>query len=316
MSKTETRLKISSFYFSSISDWSQFLCSERFGTWSSPIVWSNTERNAGSADLRVCLECLLSFGPDEWRVEDLLKYPHRKKRWTSLHSNGSEVLVVRSSSIRSCFLFRSMVSVVFLLLIKLSNCFSNTNIVIHLLFRCTVRSFRWLSSLLLVRSLFDSVSILSGARNAKNTILAEQLFDRMERNFPNDDAALIAARVLLANTFALHGDKKRASATRMDLKQSTTRKVAGLTWTVINGQIFVMKRETSPARVTSDCFFRNFEPTIEAILSGMKSSKSFNDSITNWINAVTFTMRHGLRGNYKITKLPKASYVVTVNASP
>ena len=118
------------------------------------------------------------------------------------------------------------------------------------------------------------MSILSGARNAKNSSLAQQIFDRIETNFPDDESALISARVLLANTFALNGDKKSAKKTRMQLQQLRTRKVAGLAWTVIDGRVFVSERETIFPRVTSDCLSRNFEHMTIAILSGKRSSKN------------------------------------------
>ena len=71
------------------------------------------------------------------------------------------------------------------------------------------------------------MSILSSARNARNIKLAEKIFHPMKLNFPNDENGLTAARILLANTYALSGDKFMASNIRMHLKQSNSKRVIG-----------------------------------------------------------------------------------------
>ena len=90
---------------------------------------------------------------------------------------------------------------------------------------------------------FNSVSMLSGARNAKNAELAQQIFARIELKSPDDSSYLLAARVLLANTLGLSGDRSGAAINRIKLQQTKTRKIVGLSWTVVDGKVFVSERQ-------------------------------------------------------------------------
>ena len=81
--------------------------------------------------------------------------------------------------------------------------------------------------------------MLSAARNAKNKILSEKFYNYIERKFPNDESCLVSAGILLANTYALIGDKFMASNIRMKLNQQNVRKKIGHTWTVVDGKIYV-----------------------------------------------------------------------------
>ena len=83
------------------------------------------------------------------------------------------------------------------------------------------------------------MAILSGARNKRNTFLAQKLFDRFQILFHNDKNCLISATILLGNTYAMCGDFSMASDIRLRLNQSGLRKMAGLSTTVVNGQIVV-----------------------------------------------------------------------------
>ena len=83
------------------------------------------------------------------------------------------------------------------------------------------------------------VSILSSARNAKSISLAEKTFHCMEKNFSDNGSCLISARVLLANTYALTGNKSMSSNIRMQLNQSNVKKVIGCSWTVVDGKVYV-----------------------------------------------------------------------------
>ena len=78
--------------------------------------------------------------------------------------------------------------------------------------------------------------MLSAARNAKNRILAEKFYKRIESKFADDETCLVSARVLLANTYALTGNKSMAAHIR---SQEKIRKTIGYAWTVVNGQIHV-----------------------------------------------------------------------------
>jgi hypothetical protein len=61
----------------------------------------------------------------------------------------------------------------------------------------------------------------------------------MELNFANNESCLQSARVLLANTYGLTGDKSMSSKIRKKLNQSNIKKVIGCSWTVVKGKVYV-----------------------------------------------------------------------------
>jgi hypothetical protein len=81
--------------------------------------------------------------------------------------------------------------------------------------------------------------MLSSARNAKNISLSEKIFHRIKNNFSNNESYLTSARILLANTYGLIGNKLMSSNVRMELNQSNRKKVVGYSWTVIDGKVYV-----------------------------------------------------------------------------
>jgi hypothetical protein len=87
------------------------------------------------------------------------------------------------------------------------------------------------------------VALLSGARNEKNTDLAEEVFEQMKRLFPGLTNPLIAASVLLSNTLASSGNIKRAIEMRKNFNPAGAKKKIGLSWTVIDGQFYVSQRK-------------------------------------------------------------------------
>jgi hypothetical protein len=62
----------------------------------------------------------------------------------------------------------------------------------------------------------------------------------MKKLFPQSDDLLISASTLLANVYGSIGDIDRASDIRTELYKSNAKKKIGLSWTVINGQLYVM----------------------------------------------------------------------------
>ena len=72
------------------------------------------------------------------------------------------------------------------------------------------------------------VALLSGARNERNSQLAQDVFDRMRRLFPQPIPSMVPASVLLANVYAASGDLDRASDIRKALQRSGMRKKVGL----------------------------------------------------------------------------------------
>jgi hypothetical protein len=83
------------------------------------------------------------------------------------------------------------------------------------------------------------VALLSGARNEKNSHLAQQIYDQMKKRFPQSDDLLTSAAILLANVYGSIGDIDKASDIRIQLSTSGAKKRIGLTWTVVNGEVHV-----------------------------------------------------------------------------
>jgi hypothetical protein len=87
------------------------------------------------------------------------------------------------------------------------------------------------------------VAILSAARNQRNASLAQNIFDRIQFHFHDCKDNLVAATVLLANTYALSNDTSMAFDLRTKLTKSGMKKVPGLSSTVVKGKIFVSQSE-------------------------------------------------------------------------
>jgi hypothetical protein len=83
------------------------------------------------------------------------------------------------------------------------------------------------------------VSLLSAARNAREADLARKTMLHMQQLFPNHKRDLTSAAVLLANTVASSGNFEESSTIRRNLSQYGTKKLMGLSWTEVNGEIVV-----------------------------------------------------------------------------
>ena len=91
-----------------------------------------------------------------------------------------------------------------------------------------------------MRSCILLVAILSGARTQRQFILSQQLYDRMKSLFPDQRPGLIAASVLLSNTYSSVGDEQKAQEVRIGrLKQFGNEIKLGLSWTEVNGELVV-----------------------------------------------------------------------------
>lgn len=83
------------------------------------------------------------------------------------------------------------------------------------------------------------MALLSAARNQMNANLAEQTYDRINKVFPQSNDLFASASVLLANVYESIGDTDKASDIRIQLNKSGVKRKIGLSWTVVNGQIYV-----------------------------------------------------------------------------
>ncbi|CAF2082273.1 unnamed protein product, partial [Rotaria magnacalcarata] len=82
------------------------------------------------------------------------------------------------------------------------------------------------------------MALLSGARNRMNANLAQQIYDRMNKVFSQSDDSLVSAATLLANVYGSIGDIDKASDIRIQLTKSGAKKKSGLSWTVVDGQVY------------------------------------------------------------------------------
>jgi cell division protein YceG involved in septum cleavage len=83
------------------------------------------------------------------------------------------------------------------------------------------------------------VSLLSGTRNQRNSSLSEQIYNQIQKNFPNYKEELIPAAILLANTYQSSDNAEKATVIKNMLNHSRAKKQQGLSWTEVNGKIFV-----------------------------------------------------------------------------
>ena len=85
------------------------------------------------------------------------------------------------------------------------------------------------------------MTVLSNARRLHRSALAEEILQRMKQLFPTAEQGLVSASILLANTYASGGEMPKASRIRKELTQSGLKKVIGLSWTEVNGRLWVRR---------------------------------------------------------------------------
>jgi len=83
------------------------------------------------------------------------------------------------------------------------------------------------------------VSLLSGARNAKDTHRAQEVFNQMKKRFPQSEELLTSGVILLSNTYGLVGDIEKANIVRTEFTNSGFKKEVGLTRVMVNRQGYV-----------------------------------------------------------------------------
>ena len=83
-------------------------------------------------------------------------------------------------------------------------------------------------------------TLLSGARNHRQAILARKLYDRMRLLFPHHKSDLIAASILVSNTYSSIGDYEQSTEIRNHrIKHYGSKVTPGLTWTEVNDELIV-----------------------------------------------------------------------------
>ncbi len=85
---------------------------------------------------------------------------------------------------------------------------------------------------------------MSGARTQQNTNLLEKFFVRMKNNFPDLKDNLMAASILLANTYFPTEKSDRSENLRKEIRESIIRPQVARSWTCINGQLIVSNKSS------------------------------------------------------------------------
>ncbi|UJR29972.1 hypothetical protein I4U23_017519 [Adineta vaga] len=111
---------------------------------------------------------------------------------------------------------------------------------------CLSRAFLWNEATTIINeyehlhtpSLPMYMSLLSGARNQRNSSLSKEIYERIETRFANCKQKLIPAAILLANTYRSSGDLEEATYIKKKLKDERGNKQQGISWTELNGKIY------------------------------------------------------------------------------
>ncbi|CAF1012104.1 unnamed protein product [Adineta steineri] len=89
------------------------------------------------------------------------------------------------------------------------------------------------------------MSLLSGAQNAKNSQLAEKIFNRIEKHFPQIQDRIVSASILLANVYASTGQMEKSLNIKRKLIQANLKKPSGLSYTEVNNKIYTFRAHDS-----------------------------------------------------------------------
>ena len=83
-------------------------------------------------------------------------------------------------------------------------------------------------------------AILSGARNHRDSIVSEKIFNRMKWLFPDQKDTLISGSILLSNIYTSLGEQQRAQNIRLNRITEWGGSIkVGLAWTEVNDKIVV-----------------------------------------------------------------------------
>lgn len=83
------------------------------------------------------------------------------------------------------------------------------------------------------------MALLSCASRKKNSDLAESVYDRMKKRFPEMDDAMTQAATLLANAYISSDKLGKAPENRIATHKSDVKKQVGLSRTAIDSELFV-----------------------------------------------------------------------------
>lgn len=85
------------------------------------------------------------------------------------------------------------------------------------------------------------MSVLSSARNQRDSDLAEKIFNRMKQLFADQREQLESAQILVVNTFASSGRSSQAEQIRLKFDRDQPKKKVAISMTVVDNQIWVSR---------------------------------------------------------------------------
>ncbi|CAF1169539.1 unnamed protein product [Adineta steineri] len=120
-------------------------------------------------------------------------------------------------------------------------------------------------------------AILSGARNSRNSIVSEKIYERMKLLFQNEKDTLISGSILLSNIYSSLGQHEEAQSIRLNRIKEVGKKVQpGLAWTEKDGEIAQFT-----AHDQSHCLSKEIYAEAERISCGLTEHGHKSDS--SWI---------------------------------
>ncbi|CAF1549500.1 unnamed protein product, partial [Rotaria magnacalcarata] len=119
------------------------------------------------------------------------------------------------------------------------------------------------------------MALLSGARNAKNSKLAQEVVDRMQKLFPDLKSSLLPASILLANVYASSGDIEKATDIKIELNKSGGKKQIGITMTDIDGKLWKFRAHDQSHPYSAEIYEQVDRMSKEVIKHGHKYDASW-----------------------------------------
>ncbi|CAF3542705.1 unnamed protein product [Rotaria socialis] len=93
------------------------------------------------------------------------------------------------------------------------------------------------------------MAVLSGARNHRNSRLAEKIYNRMKSLFPDEKQSLISGTILLSNIYSSLGLSEQASDIRSYQRHELGAKAKpGMSWTEIGGELVEIRAHAHAGR--------------------------------------------------------------------
>ncbi|CAF1267794.1 unnamed protein product, partial [Didymodactylos carnosus] len=117
------------------------------------------------------------------------------------------------------------------------------------------------------------MALLSGARNNKNNLKAKEIYNKLCSILNADNNTLLAASILLSNTYSAHGNYEEATKIREQQLVAGVKKTVGVSLTVVNGQIFEFKAHDRRHPLTNKIYEELVKMTKELKQDGYECDK-------------------------------------------